>query len=385
MNITLQPRVLRWVRERAGLSKADLADGLGLGLDKVEDWERRGALTFGQAERIANKTHARWAISFCRTAVSRCRFQISGRWPGSEHRSQVLNSWIRLMKPSVAKTGTAIMFTPKISLHWIFVESISLNTNHDIAAQSIRDRVGFQTEIRALASTWETALTLQIEQIEESGVLVMRNGIVGANTHRPLSVEEFRGFALADKYAPLIFLNGADGKAAQMFTLAHELVHIWLGESGISNLSRTYAVAQRVEAFCNSVAAKVLAPDGEVQASWPEARTKESPWEWIGRRFKLSSLVVLRRFADLRLIRRSEFDRAYEEQEQKFAQLEARTGGGGNYYTVQKYRVSPRFARAVIESTAEGKTSFRDALNLLGMKKTDTFRRFAKEQFDFSF
>jgi Zn-dependent peptidase ImmA (M78 family) len=137
-----------------------------------------------------------------------------------------------------------------------FVESISLNTNHDIAAKSIRDRVGFQTEIRALASTWETALTLQIEQIEESGVLVMRNGIVGANTHRPLSVEEFRGFALADKYAPLIFLNGADGKAAQMFTLAHELVHIWLGESGISNLSRTYTVAQRVEAFCNSVACK---------------------------------------------------------------------------------------------------------------------------------
>ena len=85
------------------------------------------------------------------------------------------------------------------------------------------------------------------------------------------------------------------------------------------------------------------------------------------------------------MVRRSEFNRAYEEQEQKFAHLEARTGGGGDYYTVQKYRVSPRFARAVIESTAEGKTSFRDALNLLGLKKTDTFRRFAKEQFDFSF
>jgi Zn-dependent peptidase ImmA (M78 family) len=386
MNITLQPRVLRWVRERAGLSKEDLADGLGLGLDKVEDWERRGALTFGQAERIAKRTHAPLGYLFLREPLRESLPIPDLRTVAGQRASEPSLELLDTLDEAERRQDWYRDYVHAENLVPLdFVESISLDTNHDMAAQSIRDRVGFQTEIRALASTWETALTLQIEQIEESGVLVMRSGIVGANTHRPLFVEEFRGFALADKYAPLIFLNGADGKAAQMFTLAHELVHIWLGESGISNLSKTYAVTQRVESFCNSVAAKVLAPDGEVQAIWPEARTKELPWEWIGRRFKLSSLVVLRRLADLRLIRRSEFDRAYDEQEQKFAHLEARTGGGGNYYTVQKYRVSPRFARAVIESTAEGKTSFRDALNLLGMKKTDTFRRFAKEQFDFSF
>ena len=69
MNITLQPRVLRWVRERAGLSKADLAAGLGLGLDEIDDWEHRGALTFGQAERLAKKTHAPFGyLFFARTA-----------------------------------------------------------------------------------------------------------------------------------------------------------------------------------------------------------------------------------------------------------------------------------------------------------------------------
>ena len=367
------------------MSKADLADGLGLGVDKVEAWERRGTLTFGQAERIAKKTHAPLGYLFLREPLRESLPIPDFRTVAGQRTSGPSLELLDTIDEAERRQDWYREYVHAEDLAPLdFVGSISLNTNHDIAAQSIRDRVGFQIEVRAQATTWETALTLQIEQIEESGILVMRNGIVGANTRRPLSVEEFRGFALADRYAPLIFLNGADGKAAQMFTLAHELVHIWLGESGISNLSKTYAVAQRVEVFCNSIAGKILAPDAEVQAIWPEARTKESPWEWIGRRFKLSSLVVLRRLADLRLIRRSDFDRAYEEQQQKFAQQEARTGSGGDYYAVQKYRVSPRFARAVIESTAEGKTSFRDALNLLGMKKTDTFRRFAKEQFDFS-
>jgi Zn-dependent peptidase ImmA (M78 family) len=170
---------------------------------------------------------------------------------------------------------------------------------------------------------------LQMEQIEESGVLVMRNGVVGTNTHRPLSVAEFRGFALADDYAPLIFVNGADGKAAQMFTLAHELVHIWIDESGVSNLRQTFAPDGGIERFCNAVAAKVLVPDEDVEEFWPQARSKESPWEWLGKRFKLSSLVVLRRLLDLRLVDRPLFERAYRQQEQKFTQIDARNSSGG--------------------------------------------------------
>ncbi|HYZ73847.1 MAG TPA: ImmA/IrrE family metallo-endopeptidase, partial [Chthoniobacterales bacterium] len=219
---------------------------------------------------------------------------------------------------------------------------------------------------------------------EDSGVLVMRNGIVGNNTHRGLSVGEFRGFALADKYAPLIFLNGADSKAAQMFTLAHELAHIWLGQSGISNLEETYAPHVEIERFCNSVAAKVLIPDGEISDLWRQARSHRSPLEWLGQRFKVSTLVVLRRLRDTGLIPESFFRREYKNQEERFARAAAKQSGGGDYYAVQRYRVGSRLARAVIESTAEGKTPFREAMSLLGMKKLDTFQKFAKRHFGFS-
>lgn len=86
----------------------------------------------------------------------------------------------------------------------------------------------------------------------------MRSGIVGNNTHRPLDVAEFRGFAISHPLAPLVFINSADAPAARLFTLMHELAHIWVGSSGISNASP--GNARREEVFCNAVAGEFLAP-----------------------------------------------------------------------------------------------------------------------------
>jgi Zn-dependent peptidase ImmA (M78 family) len=374
------------VRERAGLTREDLAEKLATTPAKVSAWEIDGKISFKRAQDLARSVHAPVGFLYLpdpfpldlpipdlRTIADASRTRPSLALLDTIYEAQRRQEWYR--EYLIAQGEEPLDF----------VGSISRNSSPDGAARRIRDSVGFQSEIRARSATWEQALSLQIEQIENSGVLVMRNGVVGNNTHRALSVDEFRGFALADKYAPLIFLNGADSKAAQMFTIAHELVHVWLGESGISNLEQTYAPALDVERFCNTVAAQILLPDDEVRDLWPQARSRTLPWEWLAGRFKVSSLVVLRRFLDLRLIDRTLFNEAYQEEERKFARREARQSGGGDYYAVQRYRVGTRLARAVVESTAEGKTSFKEALGLLGMKKIDTFQRFAKRQFGLSF
>src|ERR1700730_487444 len=88
------------------------------------------------------------------------------------------------------------------------------------------------------------------------------------NSYRRLDPQEFRGIALADARAPLVFINGADAKAAQMFTLAHVLAHIWLGQSALSDVTPIAAPEHDVERWCSAVAAEVLLPLDALRAEY---------------------------------------------------------------------------------------------------------------------
>lgn len=206
----------------------------------------------------------------------------------------------------------------------------------------------------------------------------MRNSVVCNNNHRKLSVDEFRGFALADEYAPLIFINGSDSKGAQMFTLAHELVHIWAGVSGVSNLDKTYADHDQVERFCNQVAAELLVPAAELSAAWDEACSQENWLQPLTKRFKVSTLVVLRRLNDRDLISRRTFQQRYQEDQERFQSMAEERTGRGHFYKTQGSRFSHQFLTALVESTLEGRTPYRDALRLLKLSKVETFHKLAR-------
>ena len=102
-----------------------------------------------------------------------------------------------------------------------------------------------------------------------------------------------RGFAMVDDLAPLVFINGADTKAAQMFTLAHELAHIWLGKSALSDSEARHAPAHEVERWCNLVAEEALAPIAVFRQEHDAAAELRNELDRLARHFKASALVVL--------------------------------------------------------------------------------------------
>jgi Zn-dependent peptidase ImmA (M78 family) len=257
-----------------------------------------------------------------------------------------------------------------------FVGSSDLTSSVRETAASMRAALGFDIEERRRIPTWTDALRRFIEQADLLGVLVMISGVVGSNNRRKLDPNEFRGFALSDDLAPLVFINGADTKAAQMFTLAHELAHIWLGQSALSDVDPASAPSNRVEIWCNQVAAEFLVPLEDIRTEHRRQNGWQQECSRLARFFKVSTLVILRRLYDAGFMSRDDLWQAYDEE---VARLRAiRRASGGDFYLTQAARVSKRFARALVVSTLEGQTLHRDAFRLLGFSKLETFRELGR-------
>jgi len=261
-----------------------------------------------------------------------------------------------------------------------FIDSVTLDDDVEHVAAAMRETFDFGLDDRRRYANWSDALSGLAERAEASGVLVMISGVVGANPHRKLDPAEFRGFALCDDRAPVIFVNGADTKAALIFTLAHELAHQWLGASGVSDTtiadSGSAAIEDEaiVERWCNEVAAEFLVPRADLIANVAEVTNEiTSILERLARRYGVSTLVVLRRLFDVSLVEPSRFRAEYDAELSRVMAFKTTGGTGGNFYNTQPVRVSRELARAVIVDTPEGHTLHREAFKLLDVSRIETF------------
>lgn len=260
-----------------------------------------------------------------------------------------------------------------------FVSSATVEDQPEQVAGEMRQILGLSVAERRTLSTWTDALHQLVSKAEDAGILVMASSIVGSNSRRKLDAAEFRGFALVDDRAPLVFINASDSKAARMFTLAHELAHIWLGESGVSDPEAGSVPKQGVERWCNRVAAELLMPlDALHEAHEPDAPVADE-MQRLAHLFKVSSLVALRRLFDAGFIDRDTLWQNYRQETARIRALDIGGSGGGDYYRTLAARTGKRFAHAVFSSTLEGQTLFRDAFRMLGMRKTSTFYQAARE------
>lgn len=252
-----------------------------------------------------------------------------------------------------------------------FVASLDTSAAVEAAASAMRETLDFGLDVRSGLKTWTEALHKLAERAETAGVLVMINGIVRSNTHRKLDPDEFRGFSLVDDMAPVVFVNGADTKAAQIFTLAHELAHVWLGQSGVDNPALAERPDDEVERWCNKVAAELLVPHRSLRERFRLDAQLHDEINRLVRLYKVSSLVVLRSVFDAGFLTWTEYRDAHG---RELASLPApRTGEGGTFYNLVPVRASKEFTRSIISDVLGGRTPYRDALRLLGFSKEETF------------
>ncbi len=251
----------------------------------------------------------------------------------------------------------------------------SVNTSIDVkeTVESIKKHLQIESFNAKDYSSWDDSYYhFLIEQVEKAGIFVVINGIVGNNTHRKLNVDEFRGFVLNDEIAPFVFINNNDAKSAQIFTLAHEIAHVWLGKSASFELRNMQAADNAIEIYCNQVAAEFLVPEDELNKIYK----KEQDYNKIANHFKVSQIVIARRLLDLNLITKDEFFDFYNSQLNKGKSKNK--DSGGDYYNNIPYRLSRRFGEIIYNAALTGKISFREAFKLTDMKP-GTFDKYFKE------
>lgn len=362
----INPEVLVWARERAGLLPEELA-GFHR---KYVDWELGTALpTFRQAQELAKKLHVPFGFLYL------------SQPPREEPLTVDLRTFNDTQHHEFSLELRDVLADAKRKQEWYreylieggmepldFVGKYNLSSAVAAVAADIVDTLQLSFSDREGISKREF-LAYLTDKAEQAGVLVLRNGKVGANTHRVLDVKEFRGFALPDAYAPLVFVNTADFEAAQIFTLTHELVHLWLGAEGVSD----WNIADRdghagTERFCNQVAVEILVPRREFEAAWVgDDGTLEEKSARFSNRFKVSSVVVARRAWDLDFVDQNEFFAFYKLLRSRWREKRKSQSGGSfdNAFPVANSRM---LTDAVCHAAGSGELLIRDGARLLGIK-----------------
>lgn len=365
--VPVNPKIIEWARAQQGdLTQAALAQLIGVHENQIIKWESRdGQPTFAQARQLAEKLHIPFGYLFLtdppqlemplpdlRTRRDKPLKNLSS--PFREHLYSVLDKhdWYReyILEYNAEKLP--------------FVGRFNVSSDPLVVAEDIRATLSISQGLRQMAQTWSAYLDLLSMKAEAVGILVMRSSFVGANTRRGLSADEFQGFVLTDEFAPLVFINNADYVTARIFTLIHEVAHIWIGKSGVVNPDESLiSDTTNTERFCNVVATESLVPKDEFLITWNALRGSIIS---LAEHFRVSEIVIARRAQELSQITQDRFFVLLEEI--KGRQKQIARGGRRDPIVNVANRNSPLFMDALIKDVRVGGTLLRDGARLLNMK-----------------
>ncbi len=363
VNVDIKPEVIRWA-----LSQAD-EEQIGVHMmDGVKKWiDGTKKPTFNQIEAFSKKVNIPLGYFFLqappeekiqlleyRTVDSAELVRPSRDLIDTIHEMERIQDW---MKEYRLDTGFSVL---------PIVGSLKGNSDVDSIAQTIRNDLDLDYDWYKNSRNISDAFNRVRSLLEYSGIVVMLNGIVGNNTHRALNIEEFRAFAMVDEWAPLIFINNADSQGAKLFSLFHEMAHIWLGEDDLYNDRIATQKVKPIEVLCNAVASELMVPFDLFINEWSNCQTKDDRERItiISKAFKCGESVIARKALDAKKINNEMYKNVISDAIKAYKDKRTTKASGGDYYKTMASRLDSCFVRALCESVNMGRTTYTEACKL---------------------
>jgi len=375
MNTEVRPNInmLTWAINRAGYELREFT----VRFPKVQEWLTGSTSpTLKQLEDFSHRVHLPFGYLFLDQPPQEGLSFPFFRTGGKQTDNVGLNIYDTILLIQKRQDWLVEYLTDNEFAPLSFVGSYAGRTDPMNIVSDMRRILGLEPNWASRQRNWTDALEYLSVKVESAGIMMVFNSVVENNNHRPIEVEECRGFVLVDRYAPFMFINAADGKAAQMFTIAHELAHIWIGKSAGFDMQRLLPANDPLEKLCDQVAAEFLVPTESFLQLWathPNIST-------MARYFKVSPIVLARRALDTGKITEPIFFQWYQQYQAELKAKKESNAGGGDFYATQKKRLGLRYAAFVDRAVREKQLLYRDAYRLTGLKG-DTYQNFVTKHF----
>ena len=378
----ITPSVIQWAREKSHYSIEVASKKLGVSPKKIREWEggtSRPSMT--QARKMA-LTYRRPLAAFYLPNPPK-DFPLLKDFRTVEGQPvQYSSALIFLMRQFQERQAWLTEYLKNQGQEELdFIGSGSLSSSPKALSKKIIDTLWDSqktySQIREKKRTTKELLKSWFIQCEQKGVFISRTS--NLNSHNVIPVEEARGFVISDKYAPFIFINSGDSEPAQLFTLLHELAHLWLDMSGVPDHFPISYKARKssVEFFCNQIAAEILMPEEKIKA-FSKMTNIEKIKNLVteqSKKFLVSRLAFLVRLKSFSLLSQSDFKKLkefytkeYKDYRKKQKQKMKESKAGPNSNVLKIYANGESFTKIVAYSYKEGLISGREASGLLDMK-----------------
>jgi Zn-dependent peptidase ImmA (M78 family)/transcriptional regulator with XRE-family HTH domain len=389
MKVQINPEVLVWARESAGLSLSEAADLLKLTTStRSTSEEKLAAMEAGENNPTKNQLNAfanvykRPLVTFYLATPPKKgqRGQDFRQTPDarSQRANAMLDTLLRDVKARQEMVRDILVDEDEFAAP-DFIGSISVGDDIKVVAQRMSERLGFDyTDIGMRTGTPSALFSKLRKAAEEAGVFVLVLGDLGSH-HSSIPASVFRGFAISDSVAPFVVINAKDARSARAFTLIHELVHLWLGQTGVSgniSTSTPHSEHSKIERFCNDVAGEFLLPEAYFRQAAIDFETNdlEAARECIDSvagRWSVSEAMVAYRFQRRGEISANVYQTLRDEYEQRWlANLtrERETQGGPNGHVTKQFKLGNALVDVVYRGFRDKSLTHTKAAALLGSK-----------------